>query len=76
MCGACCKSRSVPCEYFNGKTCDEWATRPEYCAEFPFYDIDGDTGLWLDPGCQFALKLADMVISDEIDKNIRLLYDI
>lgn len=75
MCGACCKARSIPCEFFNGKTCTEWATRPDYCAEFPFYDIDGDMGLWLDPGCQFALKLADMVIEDEINKNIALLSD-
>lgn len=71
QCGACC--RTLNCQYFNGKTCDEYATRFDACAEFPWYEINGETGLMLDPGCQFAIKLAEMALENEIQKNIELL---
>ena len=70
QCGACCAT--LGCQYFNGKTCDEYATRFDACAEFPWYDIDGDTGLMLDPNCQFAMKLAEMVLDREFEKHIQL----
>lgn len=70
-CGACCKQRDVPCQYFNGRTCDDYYARWDACAEFPYYDIDGDEGLMLDPGCQFALKLAEM----QLDKELKREYD-
>lgn len=72
-CGSCCKQRDQPCKYFNGKTCDEYESRFDVCAEFPFYEINGDEGLMLDAGCQFALKLAEMQIEKEIQKNIGIL---
>lgn len=71
QCGACC--RTLDCQYFNGRTCDEYATRFDACAEFPWYEINGETGLMLDAGCQFAVKLAEMVLEKEIQKNIELL---
>lgn len=71
QCGACC--RTIECQYFNGKTCDEHATRPHACAEFPYYEINDDTGLILDPGCQLAVKLATLVLDKEFEKNIELL---
>ena len=37
-CGMCCTT--VGCQYFNGRTCDEYATRFDACAEFPWHDID------------------------------------
>jgi hypothetical protein len=70
-CGACCKQREQPCEYFNGRTCDDYYARWDVCAEFPYYEINGDEGLMLDPGCQFALKLAEM----QIEKEIKREYD-
>ena len=39
QCGACC--RTLDCKYFNGRTCDEYATRYDACAEFPWYEING-----------------------------------
>lgn len=70
-CGACCRQRHEDCPYFNGRTCDEYPTRHNNCAEFPYYEIDTDDlgrGLWLDPGCNFAVKLAEMVLDEEIKK--------
>ena len=40
-CGACCKQREQPCKYFNGRTCDEYYSRWDVCAEFPYYEING-----------------------------------
>lgn len=71
QCGACCKT--LDCKYFNGKTCDEYATRFDACAEFPWYEINGETGLMLDPYCQFAVKLAEMVLEEELDKEMEFL---
>jgi hypothetical protein len=71
QCGACCAT--IDCRYFNGRTCDEYATRFDACVEFPFFEINGETGLILDPGCQFALKLAEMVLDNEFEKNLDLL---
>lgn len=71
QCGACCST--IDCRFFNGKTCDEYATRPDACAEFPFYEIGRDAGLTLDPGCQLAMKLAEMVLDEEFKKNLELL---
>lgn len=65
-CGACCKQREQPCEYFNGRTCDDYYARWDVCAEFPYYEINGEEGLMLDPGCQFALKLAEMQLDKEL----------
>lgn len=72
-CGACCKQREMPCKFFNGKTCEDYESRFDVCAEFPYYDINGDEGLMLDPGCQFALKLAEIQLEKEIQYNIKLL---
>ena len=75
-CGACCKQTRLgrggkPCEYFNGRTCDDYYARFDACAEFPYYEIDGEAGLFLDPGCQFALKLAEMQIEKDIQRFIK-----
>ena len=67
-CGACCKQRNVKCKYFNGRTCDEYATRYDVCAEFPYYEIDGEEGLMLDPGCKFAIRLAEQEIRKDIER--------
>ena len=72
-CGSCCKQREQPCEYFNGRTCDDYYARWDMCAEWPYYSINGEEGLMLDPGCQFALKLAEMQLEKEIAKNKKLL---
>lgn len=69
-CGMCCRQRGVECEHFNGRTCDDYVARFNNCAEFPFYDIDGERGLLLDPGCQFAMKLAEMVLDKEMQKEV------
>lgn len=77
-CGSCCRQRDMDCEYFNGRTCDEYYTRKEYCAEFPYYEIDTNgvgRGLILDPGCNFALKLAEMVLDTELKKQELSLND-
>lgn len=70
-CGACCST--ISCQYFNGKTCDEYATRFDACTEFPWYDINGETGLMLDAGCSFAVKLAEMVLDKKIQAEIDFL---
>ena len=67
-CGACCRQREQHCDYFNGRTCDDYYARWDACAEFPYYDINGDEGLMLDPGCAFALRLAEMQIKKEIER--------
>lgn len=74
-CGACCKQALCPLDCFNGRTCDDYYGRPEECAEFPYHDIDGDQGLFLDPGCQFALKLAEMQIEKDINREIQFLLE-
>ena len=66
QCGACCKT--LDCPYFNGKTCDEYATRYD-----SFYEINARTGLILDPACNFCIKLAEMVLDEEFKKNLDLL---
>ena len=68
QCGMCCVS--VGCQYFNGRTCDEYATRFDVCAEFPYYEINGDEGLMLDPGCKFAIALAEREIQKDIERFI------
>ena len=73
QCGACCST--IDCQYFNGKTCDEYATRWEACPEFPFYEIDYKAGLMLDPGCNFAMELAKMVLDEKLKGYIKLLKD-
>ena len=67
-CGSCCKQREQPCEFFNGRTCDDYYARWDVCAEFPYYKINDEEGLMLDPGCQFALKLAEMVLDKEMKR--------
>ena len=74
-CGSCCKQALCPINCFNGRTCDDYYARPEECAEFPYYNINGDAGLWLDPGCQFALKLAEMQIEKDIKREIKFLLE-
>ena len=71
QCGECCKS--ISCKYFNGKTCDEYATRFDECTSWPYYEIDNMSGLSLDPGCQFAMQLAEMVLDERFKYNIELL---
>lgn len=71
QCGACCAT--INCKYFNGRTCDEYATRYDACVEFPFYEINDETGLILDYGCDFSMKLAEMVLDEEFKKNLELL---
>jgi len=73
QCGLCCSQAVCPLKCFNGKTCDEYATRPDACAEFPFYEIGNDSGLILDPGCQFSVKLAEMILDKDFKKNLKLL---
>ena len=74
-CGACCEQRGEPCKYFNGRTCDDYGARFDVCAEFPFYEINGEEGLMLDPGCNFALRLAEMQIDKDIKREIDFLMD-
>ena len=71
QCGLCC--RTVDCQYFNGKTCDEYATRFEACKDFPWYEINDDSGITPDPDCNFAVKLAEMVLDKEFAYNMSLL---
>ena len=71
QCGACC--RTLDCKFFNGVNCDEYATRYYACTEFPFYEINDDTGLILDPTCAFAVKLAEIALDKEIQHNMELL---
>ena len=74
-CGACCRQALCPLDCFNGRTCDDYYGRPEQCAEFPFYSIDGKEGLMLDPGCKFALRLAEQQIEKDIKREIDFLID-
>lgn len=73
QCGICCSNAVCPLQCFNGKTCDNYALRPEACAEFPYYNINEFAGLILDPSCQFAVKLAKQVLDEEFKKNLDLL---
>ena len=69
QCGQCCKNINFKCEHFNGRTCDEYATRYDACAEWPYYHIDTgdfDSGLWLDPHCAMALGLASLRINEKL----------
>ena len=75
QCGACCRQRGEPCRYFNGRTCDDYGARFDVCAEFPYYQIDDQEGLMLDPGCKFALRLAEQVIDKDIQREIKFLTD-
>lgn len=70
-CGKCCQT--LNCEYFNGKTCDEYESRYDACKEYPSYDLVKETGLILDTDCHFASSLAKMVLDEEFQKNLELL---
>lgn len=70
-CGACC--RTLNCQYFNGRTCEEYATRFDACVEFPWYEINNETGLILDPSCGFAVSLAEKILTKEFERNLELL---
>lgn len=70
-CGGCCKT--LDCEHFNGKTCDMYETRYDACKEYPFYKIYKESGLILDPTCDFAINLAEKILDKEFEKNIKLL---
>lgn len=70
-CGACCQT--IDCQYFNGRTCDEYATRFDACMEFPFYEIDYRSGLMLDAGCKFAVRLAEKVLDEKFKKELDFL---
>lgn len=72
QCGKCCKG--LACEYFNGKTCDIYDSRLDACKEYPWYVILNDSGLILDCDCHFANRLAEMVLDEEFEKNLDLLY--
>lgn len=69
-CGQCCQK--IGCEYFNGKTCDNYDSRLHACKEFPFYDLIRHMGLMLECECHFANKLAELVLDDELQKNLDL----
>lgn len=69
QCGQCCST--INCKYFNGKTCDEYATRYDACAEWPYYEVnsgDFDAGLMLDPDCALAIGLAQMQIEKRLNE--------
>ena len=70
-CGKCCET--LNCQYFDNKICMGYDSRFEACKEFPWYEINKETGIMLDPDCHFANKLAEMVLDEEIEKNIDLL---
>lgn len=70
-CGECC--RNLSCKYFNGTTCDDYYSRFNACMEFPVFDINGEVGLMLECECDFAKSLAEMVLNEEIMKNMELL---
>lgn len=70
-CGNCCKSLS--CADFNGKTCDDYESRYDACKEFPWFEINNESGLMLDCDCPFANKLAEMVLEEEFKRNYDLL---
>ena len=70
-CGKCCQT--LDCEYYNGRTCDEYESRYDACKEYTSYELLNDTGLILDCDCHFANSLAEMVLDKEFQKNLKLL---
>lgn len=70
-CGNCCKG--LACEDFDGKICENYDSRFDACKEFPWYGINLESGLMLDCECNFANRMAEMVLSEEIQKNCDLL---
>ncbi len=69
-CGYCCIN--INCKDFNGRTCDDYDSRPDICKEYPFYSLAGYSGLKTDCECHFAIKLAEFVLDDEIQKHLEL----
>lgn len=69
-CGDCCQK--ISCEYFNGKTCDNYISRFDACKEYPFFELNNDSGLMLVCECNFANKLAEIVLDIEFQKNLDL----
>ena len=55
---------------FNGKTCDNYISRFDACKEYPFFELNNDSGLMLVCECNFANKLAEMVLDNEFQKNL------
>jgi hypothetical protein len=70
-CGKCCAT--LGCRHFNGKTCDGYDSRYDACREFPFYDLNNETGIMLDVECDFALRLAENVLDEDFERNMELL---
>ena len=70
-CGKC--SETLDCKYFNGKTCDEYSSRFDSCKEYPAYDLVNETGLILECECNFSNSLAELVLDEELKKNLDLL---
>lgn len=70
-CGKCCET--INCKYFNGKTCDEYNSRFDSCKEYPAYGLNNETGLILDCECNFSNCLAELVLDEELKKNLELI---
>lgn len=71
QCGSCCKT--INCPHLENGICTEYATRPEACAEWPYYEIytdDFDSGLMLDPYCNLALELATLKIDERLQEYV------
>ena len=71
MCGKYCKY--LDCKYFNGKTCYNHGVHYTFCKDYPLYDLEGNVALALDPKCNFAIKITEIVLDKEIKKNLDLL---
>lgn len=72
MCGKCCEDIGF-CEHFNGRTCDNYDERFEYCKRYPYDEILNESVLLWDIDCNYALKLAEMALDEEFRKNIELM---
>ena len=46
----------ISCEYFNGKTCDNYISRFDACKEYPFFELNNDSGLMLVCECNFQIN--------------------
>lgn len=63
-CGWCCKDTG--CESFVFGRCSHGNLKPEICLLYPCYLADGENGIYPDPYCGLAVKIATYEILEKM----------
>jgi hypothetical protein len=56
QCGWCCED--MGCEHLRGKLCSIQFDKPKFCIIYPCWELKDEEGLYPDPYCGLAVKIA------------------